>query len=149
MVRLEILKELCYKYNISVFTFQYGQIRNKYAWINEQGVKAIYIPVWLDQKLYSIQQTNARDEDLHSSMVRLEIRKTIQLLDVQTKFTFQYGQIRNPTVSSSLFLYKTFTFQYGQIRNEPYLAINDEVAKIYIPVWLDQKLSNSLIIYVN
>ena len=41
----------------------------------------IYIPVWIDQKL--------------SSMDRLETIKNIASLFIIFKFTFQYGQIRN------------------------------------------------------
>ena len=49
--------------------------------------------------------------------------------------------VRLEILKSSLYkLYPTrFTFQYGQIRNL-YLADNqDEDKRIYIPVWLDQK----------
>ena len=35
------------------------------------------------------------DNDLHSSMVRLEMNKREQIKLEKAKFTFQYGQIRN------------------------------------------------------
>ena len=56
--------------------------------------------------------------DLHSSMVRLEIAVNGDLNTIELIFTFQYGQIRNfdnwrYTTNKVL-----FTFQYGQIRNQ-------------------------------
>ena len=62
--------------------------------------------------------------NLHSSMDRLETDKKDVSISILRKFTFQYGQIRN-------------TF-YGWLGNTS--------KKIYIPVWIDQKLQTLLIV---
>ena len=41
-----------------------------------------------------------------------------------------------------------FTFQYGQIRNRAHDLQNAGMSKIYIPVWIDQKLGVDSPIYV-
>ena len=58
---------------ITIFTFQYGQIRNNWKNYPRDMLKHIYIPVWLDQKYISIKDISRKTQDLHSSMVRLEI----------------------------------------------------------------------------
>ena len=55
----------------------------------------IYIPVWLDQKCLNNSNSSCIDDNLHSSMVRLEIEEYRAAEDRKNKFTFQYGQIRN------------------------------------------------------
>ena len=78
----------------------------------------IYIPVWLDQKLSEvdrkaintirftfqygqirnnneIKSLSTLDNDLHSSMVRLETQINCRYCLNDDTFTFQYGQIRN------------------------------------------------------
>ena len=72
MVRLETKYFAVGEYGTQRFTFQYGQIRNRFRnfLFNEYAV--IYIPVWLDQKLVRTHYLFLVDDDLHSSMVRLE-----------------------------------------------------------------------------
>ena len=100
-----------------LFTFQYGQIRNRKFKNNLFFYFIIYIPVWIDQKPSDSSSSDDSSDDLHSSMDRLE--------------TYIYLEIFAPI--------DLFTFQYGQIRNgiNIYNAVNSE--KIYIPVWIDQK----------
>ena len=52
MVRLETIQKCWQKGFVHLFTFQYGQIRNKIERKKDEGGKTIYIPVWLDQKLF-------------------------------------------------------------------------------------------------
>ena len=141
MVRLEIIIVFLYFHLLSLFTFQYGQIRNYFISLKVSSVEYIYIPVWLDQKFSNFHKVNFSLANLHSSMVRLEIHPDNELLNVLESFTFQYGQIRNEikygSNSRSYFIYipvwldqkydvakrqfigyAIFTFQYGQIRND-------------------------------
>ena len=60
----------------SLFTFQYGQIRNKYYHYNIDKDLLIYIPVWIDQKLLDIETKYLYYSNLHSSMDRLETLQT-------------------------------------------------------------------------
>ena len=118
MVRLETIHDTKLQFMTMLFTFQYGQIRNR----NEKGYlslnKNIYIPVWLDQKRWSNVHRCIKIKHLHSSMVRLE----------------------TPGCCSSSMLSCIFTFQYGQIRNRLFYNRFTKPATIYIPVWLDQKI---------
>ena len=146
-----------------LFTFQYGQIRNTAIRVQRGGRNLIYIPVWIDQKRQATTYQDIQSTDLHSSMDRLETLLGVQRGTSPSKFTFQYGQIRNLDIShfrkvsyqnlhssmdrletySRLYrrsLKKLFTFQYGQIRNYTILKIKNRRRKIYIPVWIDQKL---------
>ena len=62
--------------DISLFTFQYGQIYySRNSNINAKHSR-IYIPIWLD--LLSLQKSSKKsmNEDLHSNMVRFIISKT-------------------------------------------------------------------------
>ena len=52
MVRLEITQGNFVQTAPSVFTFQYGQIRNKNTAQIRKFYRLIYIPVWLDQKYF-------------------------------------------------------------------------------------------------
>ena len=72
MVRLETYNECITVYEMIEFTFQYGQIRNELEDKLSLIQRAIYIPVWLDQKLALYRLSLASDLNLHSSMVRLE-----------------------------------------------------------------------------
>ena len=117
MVRLEINNRENLDFNRRKFTFQYGQIRNYLIFVLSEPIVHIYIPVWLDQKLVSLQHLVKLHCYLHSSMVRLEIYPLKSLQTLSLKFTFQYGQIRNPEVTVRLSV----------------------IVPIYIPVWLDQK----------
>ena len=73
MDRLETNTPYLYTDCREQFTFQYGQIRNEFVNLSEQGIKL----------------------DLHSSMDRLETLSITRGLEVKALFTFQYGQIRN------------------------------------------------------
>ena len=95
MVRLEIYVTSNGNYNRYKFTFQYGQIRNNIIIAINSSINDIYIPVWLDQKLIMTLTLQDVYCYLHSSMVRLEIRTDLNDIITNTKFTFQYGQIRN------------------------------------------------------
>ena len=95
MVRLEIDKRLTDFQRILLFTFQYGQIRNKPIDNYEIWFTRIYIPVWLDQKFYILKHFYLCLKDLHSSMVRLEMPSLVIPNIFLSAFTFQYGQIRN------------------------------------------------------
>ena len=55
-----------------IFTFQYGQIRNDDIVSNCSDVTVIYIPVWIDQKLFKVADFSLDNIYLHSSMDRLE-----------------------------------------------------------------------------
>ena len=77
------------------FTFQYGQIRKLMIQKKWSVVVQIYIPVWLDQKSKDSEDFKKKNDDLHSSMVRLEICLCSKSGVIPPKFTFQYGQIRN------------------------------------------------------
>ena len=55
----------------------------------------IYIPVWIDQKLDFLLKMIIIYIDLHSSMDRLETDTPSMKVKAESKFTFQYGQIRN------------------------------------------------------
>ena len=77
------------------FTFQYGQIRNFIKRFDTDEELKIYIPVWLDQKFTTGLPNQQLGENLHSSMVRLEISTLSIICIFSTIFTFQYGQIRN------------------------------------------------------
>ena len=139
MVRLErIHKRGVFAYDLT-FTFQYGQIRKKYLGSVILLISSIYIPVWLDQKVYILnmqyclymiyipvwldQKDNCivpvvfSELYLHSSMVRLERPNSNKKAEGSTVFTFQYGQIRKLVV----------------------LLYLKSIKAIYIPVWLDQK----------
>ena len=72
-------------------------------------------------------------------MVRLETIVPCDYDHLNKKFTFQYGQIRNPQKLIMLKIKIRFTFQYGQIRNKDKYIIEVKNKNIYIPVWLDQK----------
>ena len=97
-------------------------------------------------------------------MVRLESREPETSHKANSKFTFQYGQIRKITLvdfeaidksylhSSMVRLERVFyggckeitsifTFQYGQIRKEAFILLMVAENEIYIPVWLDQKVN--------
>ena len=101
----------------------------------------IYIPVWLDQKLAYDDYTVITKTYLHSSMVRLETAWWSEFANIIMVFTFQYGQIRNSrSPNSTPEKITAFTFQYGQIRNLIADIVMHVELKIYIPVWLDQKL---------
>ena len=162
MVRLETstLSIICIF--STIFTFQYGQIRNIHY--------------------FTLMYKNHKH--LHSSMVRLETAPITAANARPTKFTFQYGQIRNfcrsfyfwyssniyipvwldqkhlqllfpiyyfyhlhssmvrletPILSIICFFMYLFTFQYGQIRNVYSKIEIQKIKQIYIPVWLDQK----------
>ena len=122
MVRLEMIYKNLDRQEFPRFTFQYGQIRNfLFCYIIIRRNK-IYIPVWLDQKFMREDYNDVFGLNLHSSMVRLEILMVKEQLYTAAKFTFQYGQIRN-------------TSEYVRDPNMP---------SIYIPVWLDQKLTLSV-----
>ena len=117
MDRLETpadFKRQAYAY---VFTFQYGQIRNFKPPALFLLVIRIYIPVWIDQKLFLSSRSSPLLIYLHSSMDRLE--------------TFIH--FPHPTQMPS------FTFQYGQIRNIVHFFYFFSQSFIYIPVWIDQK----------
>ena len=105
-----------------LFTFQYGQIRNAHYHVILLGMKSIYIPVWIDQKRITNNQSKTELKNLHSSMDRLETRLISRCPPSYDKFTFQYGQIRN--------LEDTY--------------ICNHVVRIYIPVWIDQKLKKKI-----
>ena len=139
MVRLEILLFLFSNVFISLFTFQYGQIRNtmrssandglivftfQYGQIRNSNVEgnirsfaSIYIPVWLDQKY------------------RVFFRPISFII-----FTFQYGQIRNLYILINLVL-SLINLHSSMVRLEIFhrmlLVLGLKI--IYIPVWLDQK----------
>ena len=49
-------------------------------------------------------------------------------------------RLETKKIDDKLYFTLKFTFQYGQIRNYLFTCKNDNVAKIYIPVWIDQKL---------
>ena len=145
MVRLEMQQKEILKTQKNKFTFQYGQIRNPVGYIpKSQGL-----------------------DDLHSSMVRLEIYSSLFRFFVINIFTFQYGQIRNSLPRNSITVlslhlhssmvrlempynfnisnpFLLFTFQYGQIRNITYYCIQTKKKLIYIPVWLDQKSKKAI-----
>ena len=161
MVRLEILFSHIAEVLPTIFTFQYGQIRNSLEHQEDQITQYIYIPVWLDQKstkkvyitientnlhssmvrleINNKQHTTTEPKNLHSSMVRLEIYNSLLELKEATRFTFQYGQIRNGKPIDLRNQFCEFTFQYGQIRNILELYLYIVYPCIYIPVWLDQK----------
>ena len=76
---------------------------------------------------------------LHSSMVRLEIDDIEEPFLICSKFTFQYGQIRNsnPPVRLSL---KICIYIPVWLDQKSSFSLSYEVGRrIYIPVWLDQK----------
>ena len=75
MVRLEILKKKSELFKNNKFTFQYGQIRNNRTYVIQMEGRQIYIPVWLDQKSATRGEIAHYLKNLHSSMVRLEIRR--------------------------------------------------------------------------
>ena len=77
----------------------------------------IYIPVLIDQKLYTNCTCKIQTMNLHSSMDRLETLKNYYIKKYRGKFTFQYGQIRNQNNKNNLYIKE----------------------QIYIPVWIDQK----------
>ena len=140
MVRLEIRIDVARPRLKIKFTFQYGQIRNYWQsyWVSQ--LLEIYIPVWLDQKSIYSRRIVAKYLDLHSSMVRLEMEKFSALFIIHMIFTFQYGQIRNS--------FQTFGRKRGAKIYIPvwldqkytYLEFINKMIEIYIPVWLDQKL---------
>ena len=101
----------------SLFTFQYGQIRNRNVIQLQQKQKSIYIPVWIDQKQEQVQEVQQVQHHLHSSMDRLE----------------------TCCMTVSMIHRLVFTFQYGQIRNKKQKASKQSSIQIYIPVWIDQK----------
>ena len=72
MVRLETRQALFKRTKYFLFTFQYGQIRNDDILSRAVNLIKIYIPVWLDQKLYITNIYSRLINNLHSSMVRLE-----------------------------------------------------------------------------
>ena len=140
MVRLETREYPFRLVSKSLFTFQYGQIRNAWYFLFSCSFCYIYIPVWLDQKRIMQQLFLCLFSYLHSSMVRLETFKQQKKYKKKRLFTFQYGQIRNSSVQNTsqpvlhnlhssmvrletvmriwqALLYLLFTFQYGQIRN--------------------------------
>ena len=101
-----------------VFTFQYGQIRNKKYFNVSFACYNIYIPVWIDQKLKRIKTVSSQGVYLHSSMDRLETKLIVLGIGTLNLFTFQYGQIRNYDIIDNEADLFSFTFQYGQIRNK-------------------------------
>ena len=118
MDRLETLLTISSCLHFNVFTFQYGQIRNVTLLFFIQIPAFIYIPVWIDQKLLLQAHVRPVALNLHSSMDRLETLNWGTAPSDETLFTFQYGQIRN-LIDSQIRIY---------------------FKKIYIPVWIDQKL---------
>ena len=170
MVRLEISMSFLRIFISIKFTFQYGQIRNTSFCDFVIYTQKIYIPVWLDQKLFYCTLFSNVRKYLHSSMVRLEIIYPVKPSFPSCTFTFQYGQIRNYIIffqfflkfqiyipvwldQKSVVLYRVqlyplkFTFQYGQIRNDNFIIWMNFKEDIYIPVWLDQKYRKRLYIY--
>ena len=87
MDRLETLQRIFKRVSNSLFTFQYGQIRN----LNSSKIllllKKIYIPVWIDQKLYKLLKVQLILLNLHSSMDRLET-KQIKKVDKPAKIIY-------------------------------------------------------------
>ena len=61
--------------DLRTFTFQYGQIRNKFPGPAQNLLGIIYIPVWIDQKLLFDKSLSNGFSDLHSSMDRLETKR--------------------------------------------------------------------------
>ena len=139
MDRLEIFPSLTFIIQLSAFTFQYGQIRNKEEANTVMNAIQIYIPVWIDQKHPYCQTVQDLFQHLHSSMDRLETKQEKTAKYYLSQFTFQYGQIRNAVQRRMNDLSKAFTFQYGQIRNITNIKYNKRPTIIYIPVWIDQK----------
>ena len=108
----------------------------------------VYIPVWIDQKHQIYYHNKANTHCLHSSMDRLETRSSRQRKYNRTKFTFQYGQIRNQAhlviISLILKCLHSSMDRLETIVRRYYLWYRYYV---YIPVWIDQKqvLKNSLL----
>ena len=103
------------------------KIQNIYipVWIDQKPAStkkldtftSIYIPVWIDQKQELLDLIASDEENLYSSMDRLETRNESIQESILIEFIFQYGQIRN-TIKSKFMIQGT---------------------GIYIPVWIDQK----------
>ena len=77
MVRLEIQAVREGELFFTAITFQYGLIRNIVSSNLKVILFFIYIPVWLDQKFINNEYITLFDPNLHSSMVRLEIRRRL------------------------------------------------------------------------
>ena len=71
------------------------RLEMKFRRYKKEMERAIYIPVWLDQKFSNFHKVNFSLANLHSSMVRLEIELYTIAQPLNLRFTFQYGQIRN------------------------------------------------------
>ena len=125
---------------MQLFTFQYGQIRNNDYKNALLHIKKIYIPVWIYQKPDAFTEDADVEIDLHSSMDRLETF----LLFVYLLIYFHLHSSMDRLETNVCFVYKKksmkFTFQYGQIRNYKQRFYTRADTKIYIPVWIDQKL---------
>ena len=120
------------------FTFQYGQIYYHQTFRRSLERNRIYIPIWLDLLSTSLPKQVLGEPNLHSNMVRFIIYKLYITIQLEKKFTFQYGQIyytaktkqealdaadlHSNMVRFIIMIYskicqchKGFTFQYGQI----------------------------------
>ena len=116
MVRFIIVLTANSEYDGIKFTFQYGQIY--YANISNllNGFNAIYIPIWLDLLLGTL-QTNFKASDI---------------------FTFQYGQIyykekereRQPFIKIYIPIWLDLLSYTDTVQEQ-------ENPQIYIPIWLD------------
>ena len=74
---------------------------------------------------------------LHSTMVRFIIGSDTKHGGKISRFTFHYGQIYYFCFLLLFFPFVKFTFHYGQIYYKLFPLINQELTKIYIPLWLD------------
>ena len=95
MDRLETIASATIAMIRHAFIFQYGQIRNFYMEISIAWCLCIYIPVWIDQKLFKMLLIKLCLFNLYSSMDRLETSILYLVVLSNTRFIFQYGQIRN------------------------------------------------------
>ena len=119
MVRLEIPSDETLGYPVYIFTFQYGQIRNSRDFHFCCSILTIYIPVWLDQKSTKHHSLIKKLWNLHSSMVRLEIKKAqIKIARGGIIYIPVWLDQKLILFFFNIIIFASFTFQYGQIRNE-------------------------------
>ena len=137
MVRFIINFFLRFLKCLSIFTFQYGQIYYKSILNNLQEPGSIYIPIWLDLLYIQHSQIRIYKNHLHSNMVRFIIlvsdfmgRKLDNLHSNMVRFIIDANS-NSPKVESK------FTFQYGQIYYPIYINFLTYYIYIYIPIWLD------------
>ena len=119
MDRLETNIQTHFLNSLFLFTFQYGQIRNKGMFLVDLKKIKIYIPVWIDQKHITYLATCSLFPHLHSSMDRLETHNNPEFRKDLREFHLHSSMDRLETQELSLMqhLLSRFTFQYGQIRN--------------------------------